>query len=110
MFGFKEKAQEETKSVEQITMEKLRKILELLDKGVTYIDISMSEIDDCNRYIKQLSPLQQSKVSMYWDGGVLGMITSLKQFAAIPNMKATMAVSLIPNIRTHVLNTLNALS
>ena len=91
-------------------VDKLEKILKLLDKGVKHIDNAIAEIDACSTLIKQLTPAQQRKTDMYWNGGVIGSVNSLKQISGIPDMKTTMATSMIPVLITHVSNTLNELA
>ncbi len=113
MFGWK---------IKEIVPTAQSNILEMLNALLNKIDFTLSnttndsitilqrEIQNCNSTILQLSNTEQSKVSMYWTSGVMGVINTLDMYNAIPSMKLTLVPSLLPAIRTNILNTINALS
>ena len=67
-------------------------------------------IETCGNLVSALSPTEQSKISLYWTGGVESFNTTLGMYGAMPQMKIMAAKPMLPNVRTHILNTLKELS
>ena len=67
-------------------------------------------VNACNREISKLSPTEQSKLSMFWTSGVVAQMGTLNMYEAVPAMKINIAKSMLPVIKPHILNTINALS
>lgn len=105
MFGFeaKDPQVEEKKSNDVLVLEKLEQICKLIDTGAGKNAI-VTAISECDKMISQLSYVQQSKVSMYWTGGVMGMVNMLKM------QPDQIFMNTLGPIKTHVINTLAALS
>ncbi len=69
-----------------------------------------SEIEACGKLVSALSPTEQSKISLYWTGGVESFNTALGMYGAMPKLKIMTAKSMLPNVKIHILNTLKELS
>lgn len=113
MFGWKVKT--ETPSAQSNIIDRLNLVLSKVDAAITNTTAQtlanlQNEANACNQAVSQLTPTEQSKVSMFWTSGVMAMLSTFDMYNAMPAMKITMAKSLLPNIKTHILNTINALS
>ncbi len=108
MFGWKETSPAEV-ATEQSPRMKLLDGLNMLVKAIDFannpkgIETVCQLVDYCDALIKQLSPTEQSKCSLYWVG-----VTSYKMMpmTSLPFVFPT----LLPTMKTNILNTINSLS
>lgn len=68
------------------------------------------EIETCGKLVAALDPTEQSKISLYWTGGVESFNNTLNMYNAKPQIKLIVAKPMLPGVKTHILNTINALS
>lgn len=113
MFGWNVKPA--APSIQSTIIDSLNLVLNKADVAISNTNDNtladfQNEVNTCNQAISQLTPTEQSKVSLFWTGGVMAQMNTLNMYNSMPSMKINIAKSILPVIKPHILNTINALS